>query len=61
MVRHWNWFPTVFLGSLSLEVFKTQLDVAVGNLLYPAWEAWGGHDGCGQTKFPEAVSTSTVV
>lgn len=41
----------------SLEVFKTQLDVVMGNLLYPAWGAVGREKGggCGQTKLLEVL------
>ena len=37
MVRHWNRLPGEAVDASSLEMFKTRLDKAVGNLAW--WEA----------------------
>jgi len=33
VIKHWNRLPKEFVESPSLDVFKTQLDTVVGNLV----------------------------
>lgn len=54
MIKHCNRFPRKFMESLSLQIWKTQLAMVLGNLLQLALL-------CGTGRSPEVPPASAVL
>jgi len=54
VVEHWKRLPREIVESLSLHVFKTQLDAVLSNLLYLALLSAGW--GTGSPQVPSSLS-----